>query len=380
MSTGWVRHLPEFAKICRQAHITAQAQWILTLTPLKPRFWSTFVQKSSNVSAIVFISDADEIPLNVSCVVLISADLCHTSQRMSQLPCSFLLICVECLSSRAQAQAQALALCNGDGVNLESPRARVPSQIQNLASVPLVSSSSSALSPPQPLYQSSLPPHQHRNLMTVTSSCRRVVLRGHLGASSRMCPHCATAREQTEGSGSRQQRRCSACCTRRKAEPCLTPRLWKQSTAALLSLQERESPADPLMQAIRTHGRLPKRIRTDTKDERLLAENLRRARRAGKLSGEKKAELAAMSANELGTLEEADAPPDPMDPFADEAASRFEQDVLMATNGIRTRTVMPRIARYRKYKTQPAALQMDFVQWYVGPVVQAAAALCLFTP
>ena len=34
---------------------------------------------------------------NVSATVLISADLC----RMSKLPCSFLLICVECLSSRA---------------------------------------------------------------------------------------------------------------------------------------------------------------------------------------------------------------------------------------------------------------------------------------
>ena len=49
--------------------------------PQKPWFWSTFVQKSSNVSATALISDADEIPSNVS-----------------QLPCSFLVICVECLS------------------------------------------------------------------------------------------------------------------------------------------------------------------------------------------------------------------------------------------------------------------------------------------
>ena len=37
-----VRHLPVFARAVRQlgykAHITAQAQWILTLTPLKPGF------------------------------------------------------------------------------------------------------------------------------------------------------------------------------------------------------------------------------------------------------------------------------------------------------------------------------------------------------
>ena len=120
---------------------------------------------------------------------------------MSQLPC--LLICVESRSSRAQAQ------CDGDGANLEFPRATVPFQIQNLASVPLASSSSA-----------SLPPHQHQNLMTTTSSCWGVALRSHSGSSSSMCPDCATAHEQTEGSGSRQQRRCSACCTRRQAEPC----------------------------------------------------------------------------------------------------------------------------------------------------------------
>ena len=132
--------------------------------------------------------------------------------------------------------------------------------------------------------------------------------------------------------------------------------------------------ADSLMQAIRTLGRLPNDTRTTTKYERQLAEKLRRARGAGKLSGEEEAELAAMSANELGTLEEADAPPGPMDPFADEAANRLEQDVLMATNGIRQRTVMRRIARYKKYMTQPAALQMDIVQKYKDEVVQAAAA------
>ena len=52
----------------------------------------------------------------------------------------------------------------------------------------------------------------------------------------------------------------------------------------------------------------------------------------------------------------------------------------MATNGIRPRTVMRRIARYKKYMTQPAALQMDFVQKYKDQVVQAAAASCVLTP
>ena len=81
-----------------------------------------------------------------------------------------------------------------------------------------------------------------------------------------------------------------------------------------------------------------------------------------------------MSAREVRPLAEVDAPVDHMDPFADEAANRLEQDVLMATNGIRPRTVMQRIARYKKYMTQPAALQMDIVQKYKDEVVQAAAA------
>ena len=52
------------------------------------------------------------------------------------------------------------------------------------------------------------------------------------------------------------------------------------------------------MQAIQTLGRLPKETRKATKDERQLADKLRRARRAGKLSGEEEAELAAMSTND----------------------------------------------------------------------------------
>ena len=58
------------------------------------------------------------------------------------------------------------------------------------------------------------------------------------------------------------------------------------------------SAKDSLMQASRTLGRLPKEATTATKDEQQLAERLRRARRAGQLSGEEEAELSAMSAND----------------------------------------------------------------------------------
>ena len=66
----WARHLPEFVGNCRQL-----------AAKLISGFWSTFVQKSSSVSAIVLISDADEIPSNVSAPVLISADLRRMSQQ-----------------------------------------------------------------------------------------------------------------------------------------------------------------------------------------------------------------------------------------------------------------------------------------------------------
>ena len=98
---------------------------------------------------------------------------------------------------------------------------------------------------------------------------------------------------------------------------------------------------------------------------------LRDAKRLGNLSDEQKAELATMSAKELGSLEEIDVPPNPMDPFADEAANRLEQDLLMATNGFRPQRVMRRIAKYKKYMTHPGALQMDIVQKYKDQVLQA---------
>ena len=79
-------------------------------------------------------------------------------------------------------------------------------------------------------------------------------------------------------------------------------------------------------------------------------------------------------------LAEDDAPHDPMDPFANEAANRLEQDVLMAANGIRPQIVMRRIARYKKYMTAPAAMETDIVQKYRDQVMQAAAAFTGLTP
>ena len=43
------------------AHLTAQAKWILIVTPVKLRLWSTFGQKSWSVSATLLILDADAV-------------------------------------------------------------------------------------------------------------------------------------------------------------------------------------------------------------------------------------------------------------------------------------------------------------------------------
>ena len=45
-------------------------------------------------------------------------------------------------------------------------------------------------------------------------------------------------------------------------------------------------------------------------------------------------------------LKEVDAPSDPLDAYADVAANRFEQDLLMWQNGIRTDRAKRRFTRY----------------------------------
>ena len=80
-----------------------------------------------------------------------------------------------------------------------------------------------------------------------------------------------------------------------------------------------------LMQDIRAFGRIPKEVRGDSAaqvQERHLAKRLWKAKQEGILSAAQKSELAELKASELGGLAEAEAPPDPLDPFADDAASK----------------------------------------------------------
>ena len=127
---------------------------------------------------------------------------------------------------------------------------------------------------------------------------------------------------------------------------------------------------ETLMEAIREFGRLPKESRTASKKERSLAMRLRDAKRGGNLSDEHKAELAAMSAKELGSLEEVDLPPDHTDRFADMAGNRLEQDLLMVMNGSNRKKVLQRMIRYKKYLTHPGAC-IVIVEKYKDKVFQA---------
>ena len=127
---------------------------------------------------------------------------------------------------------------------------------------------------------------------------------------------------------------------------------------------------ETLMEAIREFGRLPKESRTASKKERSLAMRLRDAKRGGNLSDEHKAELAAMGAKELGSLEEVDLPPDHTDRFAEMAGNRLEQDLLMVMNGTNRKKVLQRMIRYKKYLTHPGAC-IVIVEKYKDKVFQA---------
>eukprot|EP00969_Alexandrium_andersonii_P317981 14046273-Alexandrium_andersonii.AAC.1 len=77
-----------------------------------------------------------------------------------------------------------------------------------------------------------------------------------------------------------------------------------------------------LLADIRALGRVPRAVRGSGVAEireRSLATRLRRARKAGSLNAEFQQELAEMRVRDIGELEEATAPPDPFDAFADEA-------------------------------------------------------------
>ena len=82
-------------------------------------------------------------------------------------------------------------------------------------------------------------------------------------------------------------------------------------------------------------------------------------------------QLSRIARASIQPLQEVHQEPDQHDPFVDEAKNRLEQDVLMASNGIRTRVVLERLKRYKAYMTQPGAEELDVVNKYKDQVLNA---------
>ena len=108
------------------------------------------------------------------------------------------------------------------------------------------------------------------------------------------------------------------------------------------------SGSEQLLKDICAFGRVPKQVRGSSEAEtreRNLCDRLRKVRQAGLLSAAQETQLAELRAREHGGLAEAEAPPDPWDAFAGDAGNRLEQDLLMFSNGIRTRALQRRLRR-----------------------------------
>ena len=151
------------------------------------------------------------------------------------------------------------------------------------------------------------------------------------------------------------------------------------STSQLEELEElkkiRPGQAEKLMEEIRALGYIPKR----KSEHDLLAQRWNSAVRSGKISSQQKEEAEALTAahtalraQSMDPPPEACAPPEPLDAFAEEAANRLEQDLLMAVSGMRTKQVMRRIRRYKKFFDEPALHANELVLQYKAQMDQAS--------
>ena len=129
---------------------------------------------------------------------------------------------------------------------------------------------------------------------------------------------------------------------------------------------------DTLMADIRRMARIP-RMPPSRPEEYRLAGRLRWARRNGRLSEAEVAELKQIARSAIPPLPEVKLPVDPQDAFAAVATNRLEQDVLMASRGLRGRYVMERVFRYKRYMTQLGAEGLEVVEKYKDRVLEAAA-------
>ena len=129
------------------------------------------------------------------------------------------------------------------------------------------------------------------------------------------------------------------------------------------------------MQQVRDLGHYPKESRRG-KEERQLAEQIRRAKKEKQLSPEQEAELEALQQAERDAraesrIADAEEKQNPMEGFADEAENRIDQDLLMLESGIRNRELLRRLARYKELVFTASAQKEEFVQRYAERVRQA---------
>ena len=133
------------------------------------------------------------------------------------------------------------------------------------------------------------------------------------------------------------------------------------------------------MQQVRDLGRLPKETAGRSPAERRLAEKVRRARKAKQFSPEKEAELKALNQAETEAtaatrIAEAEAPPNAMERFAEEADNRIDQVLLMLESGIRTKAILRRLAAYKELVSSLSVQHKEFAQRYAERVRRASAA------
>ena len=129
-----------------------------------------------------------------------------------------------------------------------------------------------------------------------------------------------------------------------------------------------------LMEEIKALGYIPN-CRGEHSD---LYQRWHRAVQSGKLTPEQIQEAEALTAAHAASLAqsmdpppEACAPPDPLYAFAEEAENRLEQDLLMASSGMRTKQIMRRIQRYKKFFNEPALQENATVLQYKSLMQQA---------
>ena len=136
------------------------------------------------------------------------------------------------------------------------------------------------------------------------------------------------------------------------------------------SVESSPKSTDSLMDFIRALGYVPPEYGA----HRNKAQQIRRFRNSGKFTEAQIEEIRAFQERRQESNREPPetyAPPDPLDPFAEEASNRLEQDLLMATSGMRTYKVMRRIQRYKNFFHEPALQENATVLQYKSLMQQA---------